>query len=79
MHEFFFARYCTNGSFHIKDIGFHLSYSPVAYTDSSRINIADVNMNRLTDRILDISNAFQNTNGIIYARVCDITPPFYLD
>ena len=36
-------------------------------------------MNRLTARILDISNAFQNTNVTIHERVCVSPPPYYLD
>ena len=36
-------------------------------------------MHRLTARILDISNAFQNTNVPVHERVCVIPPPYYLD
>ena len=36
-------------------------------------------MHRLTARILDVSNAFQNTNVPIYERVCVISPPYYVD
>ena len=36
-------------------------------------------MHRLTTSILDVSNAFQNTNVLIYEIVCVSTPPFYLD
>ena len=35
-------------------------------------------MHRLTDRILDVSNSFQNTNAPIHERVCVITPTYYL-
>ena len=33
----------------------------------------------LTSSILDVSNAFQNTNVPIYDRVCFSPPPYYLD
>ena len=36
-------------------------------------------MHRLTARILDVSNAFQNTNVPIHERVCVSPPPYYLD
>ena len=36
-------------------------------------------MHRLTASILDVSNAFQNKNLLIYERLCVITPPFYID
>ena len=36
-------------------------------------------MHRLTARILDVSNEFQNTNVPINERVCVIPPPYYLD
>ena len=36
-------------------------------------------MHRLTARILDVSNAFQNRNIPIHERVCVSTPPYYLD
>ena len=36
-------------------------------------------MHRLTARILDGSNAFQNTNVPIHERVCVKSPPYYLD
>ena len=35
-------------------------------------------MNKITDRILDVSNALQNNNVPIYERVCVITPPYYM-
>ena len=35
---------------------------PVAHADSFIINIAIASMHKLTSRILDVSNAFQNTN-----------------
>ena len=34
---------------------------------------------RLTARVLDVSNAFQNTNVPIHERVCVSPPPYYLD
>ena len=36
-------------------------------------------MHRLTARILDVSNAFQNTNVPIHERVCVRPPSHYLD
>ena len=36
-------------------------------------------MHRLTARILDVGNAFQNTNVLIHERVCVIPPTYYLD
>ena len=36
-------------------------------------------MHILTARILDVSNAFQNTNVPIHERVCVSPPPYYLD
>ena len=36
-------------------------------------------MHRLTDMILDVSNAFQNKNILIHERVFFIPPPYYLD
>ena len=69
----------VNGSSQIKSIYFDQSYSPVIHTDSFRINIAIACMHRLTARILDINNAFQNTNVPIHERVCVSPPPCYLD
>ena len=75
----FFARHCENGSSQIKGIDFDQSYRPVEHAESFRINIAIAYMNRLTDRILDVSNAFQNTNVPIHERVCVSPPPYYID
>ena len=36
-------------------------------------------MHRITARILDVSNAFQNTNVPINERFCVSPPPYYLD
>ena len=36
-------------------------------------------MHRLAASILDVSNAFQNTNVPIHERVCVSRPPYYLD
>ena len=36
-------------------------------------------MHILTARILDVSNAFQNTNVPIHERVCVSPPSYYLD
>ena len=51
----------------------------MAHADSLRINIAIESMHRLTARILDVSNAFQNKNAPIHERVCVSPPPYYLD
>ena len=36
-------------------------------------------MHRITDRILDVSNEFQNKNVPIHERVCASPPPYYLE
>ena len=36
-------------------------------------------MHRLADRILDVSNEFQNTNVLINERLYVSQPPYYLD
>ena len=36
-------------------------------------------MNRITARILYVSNIFQNKNVSIYERFCISPPPYYLD
>ena len=36
-------------------------------------------MHSITDSILDVRNAFQNTNVPIHDRVCVSTPPYYID
>ena len=41
------------------------------------MSIAD--MHRLTTRVLDVSNAFQNTYVPIHEIVCVSPPPYYLD
>ena len=51
----------------------------MAHDGSFRINIAISYMHRLTSRILDVSNVFQNTNVTIHERVCVSTPPYYID
>ena len=51
----------------------------MAHTDSLRTKIAIADMHRLTDRILDVSDVFQNTNVTIHERVCVIPPPYYLE
>ena len=58
---------------------FYQSYSPVAHSESIRINIAIASMHRLTARILDVSNAIQNTNVPIHEIVCVSPPTYYLD
>ena len=50
----------------------------MAHADSFIISIAIASMHRLNDRILDVSNEFQNTNDPIHDRVCVIPPPYYL-
>ena len=56
----FVARHFENGSYPIKGIYLYHYYSPVVHTDSFIINIDIADIHRLTDIILDISNAFQN-------------------
>ena len=75
----FVAHNCANGSFQIQGINFDQYYIPDSYDDSFRINIAIVDTNIVTASILDVSNAFQNTNVTIHERVCVGKPPFYLD
>ena len=36
-------------------------------------------MHKLTARILDVSNAFQNINVPIHERLCVGPPPYYID
>ena len=75
----FFALNSEKESSHIKSIDFDQSWSPVEHADSFRTNIAIAAMHRLTDRILDISNVFQNTNPPIHERVYVSPPNYYLD
>ena len=75
----FFARHCENGSSHIKDIDFDQYYSPVSHSDSFIINFSIADMNRITARILDFSNEFQNKNVPIHEIVCVSPQPYYLD
>ena len=70
---------CANGNSQIKGVCFDQSYSPVAHADSFRINTDITSMHRLTGSILDVSNAFQNTNFPIHERVCVSPPPYYID
>ena len=51
----------------------------MVHDDSFRINIDIAAIHRLTARILDISNAFQNTNVPIHEIFCVSPPPYYLD
>ena len=51
----------------------------MAHADSLIINIATMAMHRLTARILDVSNVFQNTHVSINEIVCVSSPPYYLD
>ena len=74
----FVARHCANGISHIKGIDVDQSYSPLAHADSFRIKIAIESIHRLTDRILDVSNAFQYTNVSIHKKVCVSPTPYYL-
>ena len=73
-----FSRHCENGSYHIKGVGFYPSYSSVAHADSFRINVDIKDMHILTERVLDISNAFQNTNVPIHEKVSVSLPPYYI-
>ena len=51
----------------------------MAHTDYFRINIDIMATNRLTARVLDVSNAFNSTNVPIHERVCVSTPPYYMN
>ena len=51
----------------------------MANNNSFRINIAITAIHKLTDRILDVGNAFQNTIFSIYKILYVITPPYYLE
>ena len=75
----FVALHFENGIYHNKGFDFYQSYSPVAHTDSFRINIAITDIHRLTARILDSCNEFQNKNVPIHERVCVSPPTYYLD
>ena len=67
------------GVLRFKVLVFDQFYSPMEHYDSFRINIAIADMHRLTAMILDVNNAFQNTNVPIHERVCVSPPPYYLD
>ena len=75
----FVVTHCENEISKIQGIDFDQSYSPVAHADSLIINIAMVDMHRLTDIILDVINALHNTNFPIHERVCVSPPHYYLD
>ena len=75
----FVVRHCENRTSHIKGIDFYQYYSPVAHADSFRINISIAIMHRLTARILDVINEFQNAKFPIHEKVCVSPPPYYLD
>ena len=51
----------------------------MAHADSFIINTSIAAIHRLTASILDVSNAFYNTNVPIQERFCVIPPPYYLD
>ena len=51
----------------------------MAHTDLFTINIDIVAMHKITARILDVSNTFQNTNFTIYERLCVSLILYYLD
>ena len=50
----------------------------MAHADSFTINIAIAAMHIPTDRILDVSNSFKNTNIPIHERVCVSPQPYYI-
>ena len=74
-----FERHCANGSSKVPGIDFDQYYSTVSYSDFFRINIAIAAMHRLTARILDVSNEFQNKNVPISDRLCASPPTYFLD
>ena len=49
------------------------------HADSFRINISIAAMHRITASILDVSNAFHNTNVPIHKIFFSIPPPYYLE
>ena len=51
----------------------------MAHAGSFRINIDISYMHRLTASILDVSNAFQNTNFPIHDIVCVVPPQYYIN
>ena len=51
----------------------------MSHADSFIINIAITAMHRITYRILDVSNAFQNKNVTINERFCVSPPPYFID
>ena len=51
----------------------------MAHADSFRINIAIASIHILTASILDVINAFKNTNVYIHERFCVSSPHYYLD
>ena len=75
----FFAHHCANRISQIQYIDFDQSYSPVAYSDLFRINIAIEVIHRLTAIILGVSNAFQNKNVPIHEIFCVSPSRYYLD
>ena len=75
---FFLHATAKNGSSDIKGIAFDQSYIPVEHSDSFRINIDIADMHRLTDKILDVRNEFQNTHVPIIEIVCVSSPPYYI-
>ena len=50
----------------------------MAHDDLFSINIAIVDMHRLTARILYVSNVFQNKHVSLHERVCVSPPPYYI-
>ena len=75
----FVARHCENGISQIEGIVFGKSYSTVEHADSLIINISIAAMHRLTARILDVSNTFQNKNVPIHEIFCFSPLPYYID
>ena len=73
------TRHCENGSSQIPGIVFDKSYSPVAHSDSFRINISIAAIYKLTDSIFYVSNAFHNKLFPIHERVCVNPLTYYLD
>ena len=74
----FVTHHCENGISIIKGIGFYIYYSSVAHAESFRIDIAIADMHIFTDRILDVSNEFQNTDVSIHESFYVSPPPYYI-
>ena len=72
-------RILPNCSYNIQVVDINHFYSPVANDEYLRINITITNIYRLTARIWDVSNDFQNKHFCINEKVCFSLPPYNMD